>query len=141
EAEVRLDHLFLRLGGLLLPGPDDPDDALELVDLRLGLGLDPLDLPLGVALPALAGRQPAVARGVEEVAVVGILEGAEEEVLELFGLPTLGVAPELELALGLDHLQHHLLEAQREPLDDARVEPDLAEGVEDPLLLRPQGDV
>src|SRR5262249_34975491 len=51
ESEVGLHHLLLRLGGLLLALADDVDDPLELVDAGLGLLLDALGLPLGVALP------------------------------------------------------------------------------------------
>src|SRR5437867_582142 len=140
EAEVRLHHLLLRLGRLLLPGTDHLDDALQLIDPGLRVLLDPLDLPLRVALPPLARRKLPVGGGVEEVGIVRVVERGEES-LELLRPPRVRIAPELDLPLGLPDLEHHALEPRGEALDDARVEPHLAQHGDDSFLLRAQSEV
>ena len=61
--------------------------------------------------------------------------------LELHRAPLVGVAPELDLVLGLLHLGDHLLEPAGQAVDHGGVERHLAERGEELLLLEPHGEV
>ncbi len=141
EPEVGLDHLLLGLGGLLLALADDVDDVLQLVDPGLGLLLDALDLPLGVALPALAGRRAAGRRACSGGRSPRRRRGTRKKCSNSTARPLSGSLQSWISCSACFTFGDHLLQPAGQALDHGRVERHLAERGEELLLLEPRMEV
>src|SRR6266542_1975845 len=153
EPQVRLHHLLLGLGGLLLTVLDDGHDLLDVVRLGVGPGLRRLDLLLGHpdllllgALELLGGAQVQIAVDPVGAVEAGVAEGHVDEVLDLLRRRTPAIGPQRDDPLGALDVVHEVAQALDQPtprevvilpVDDLVADLELAQLLEDLGLARP----